>query len=171
MSKLAESVKSYLAFDVETKAWPEGEDHRRDLGVTCLAWALDSEVAHIPLSPGGGGRFHEQLDRVTLDAFVLTISQLAAGGYKIATINGLGFDFPVLAAAVPNMRDELRTLALSSYDPAFQMLCEKGFMVGLDALAVGLELVERKTKEMSGDTWDKTKKNTVFGTFIEVKRK
>lgn len=137
----------WLTFDLETHAWPEGEDHRRDLGVTCLAYALSESVYHRPAFAGG---FAPQMSKRELGLFVQDLYDYAAEGYKIATINGPGFDFPVLVVAVPEMRDTLRALALDSYDPAFQMLCEKGFMVGLDALAVGLELKERKTEDMSG---------------------
>lgn len=137
----------WLTFDLETHAWPKGEDHRRDLGVTCLALAIGESVYHRPAFAGG---FAPQMSKRELGLFVQDLYDYAAEGYKIATINGPGFDFPVLVAAVPEMRDTLRALALDSYDPAFQMLCEKGFMVGLDALAVGLELAERKTEDMSG---------------------
>lgn len=145
-------MTKWLAFDIETHSWPDGEDTRRDLGVTCLAWAMDELVFHQPVfTYGSGGSYAPQMTQAQLESFVETLCTDVADGYRIATINGLGFDFPVLAAGVGLEHfDNLRDLALDSYDPAFQMLCEKGYMVGLDALAVGLELAERKTADMSG---------------------
>lgn len=137
----------WLTFDLETQAWPEGQDHRRDLGVTCLAYALGNNVFHRPAFARG---FAPQMSKRELGLFVQDLHDYAAEGYRIGTLNGFGFDFPVLVAAVPEMRDTLCNLALGSYDPAFQMLCRHGYMIGLDAFAVGLELVERKTKDMSG---------------------
>jgi hypothetical protein len=142
----------WLAFDIETQAWPDGDDTRRDLDVTCLAWAMDELVFHLPAFTYGGDNYASQMSSAQIESFVESLCRDAADGYKIATINGLGFDFPVLAASVESleMYNNLRDLALGHYDPAFQMLCERGFMVGLDALAAGLKLSERKTKDMSG---------------------
>jgi hypothetical protein len=154
-------TSKWLAFDIETHSWPDGDDTRRDLGVTCVALALaDGPVLHWPTVIDESGVFGERLLPGDIDRLVTDLCEYSADGYKIATINGLGFDFPVLAAEVSSleMYDNLRDLALGSYDPAFQMLCERGFMVGLDAMAVGLELSERKTKDMSGakavDMWE-----------------
>jgi len=144
-------MSKWLAFDIETQACPGGDDTRRNLGVTCLAWAMDKLVFHQPVFTYGGDSYAPKMTQAQLESFVQSLCRDAADGYRIATINGLGFDFPVLAAGVGlEYFDNLRDLALNSYDPPFQMLCERGFMVGLDALAVGLELSERKTEDMNG---------------------
>lgn len=143
----------WLAFDTETHSWPDGDDTRRDLDVTCVAWALsDGPVFHYPTVVGEHEAFNAKMSRRELDKFAQRLCEYRAEGYRIATINGTGFDFPVLQQGVELLisYENLRDLALDSYDPAFQMLCERGFMVGLDALAVGLELKERKTEGMSG---------------------
>ena len=71
--------------------------------------------------------------------------------YVVVSINGAGFDFRVLAAECqhPEIETDLKRLALAHYDPCFQMLCQRGFRVGLDALARGFGL-GGKTEGMDG---------------------
>lgn len=73
-------------------------------------------------------------------------------GYDIVSWNGLGFDFDVLAEEVRDDEYAKRVadLALHSVDPAFVMLCAKGYMIGLNTAAKGLG-VEGKTEGMHGD--------------------
>ena len=77
-------------------------------------------------------------------------------GYIIASWNGLGFDYPFLIeAAVPAGDDarkwveEARKAALNHTDPGFLMVCQRGFMIGLEACAEALSL-PGKTEGFSG---------------------
>ncbi len=70
-------------------------------------------------------------------------------GYTIATWNGLGFDFDILAEE-SGMLVECRMLAIGHVDMIFHVLCELGYGVGLDAAAKGMRLAG-KSKGMSGE--------------------
>jgi predicted PolB exonuclease-like 3'-5' exonuclease len=70
-------------------------------------------------------------------------------GAQIVTWNGLGFDFDVMHEECRWWKSSLRFMAWNHIDPGFQMLCEKGFMVGLDTAAKGMGL-HGKTEGMSG---------------------
>ena len=150
---------NYVAFDLEiAEELPEGcEDWKahRPLGISC--------AVTLAVSPGGREeqRWHgaEQADgrlagRMTPSecrGLALYLLDMASKGYQIVTWNGLGFDFDVLAEEVadPVMWLALRNLALVHVDPAFQMLCEKGFMCGLEAAGKGLG-VGKKFEDVHG---------------------
>jgi hypothetical protein len=72
-------------------------------------------------------------------------------GYRIVTVNGLGFDFDILAEECESdsAAEACQRLALEHTDIGFAMFCQKGFMVGLSAMAKGLG-VAGKTEGMSG---------------------
>jgi hypothetical protein len=74
-----------------------------------------------------------------------------AKGNRIATWNGLGFDFPVLARACESTVYEqmLADLALEHIDLGFAMHCSHGYMVGMNTAAKALGL-SGKTEGMSG---------------------
>lgn len=78
------------------------------------------------------------------------LEQAAAHGYRVITWNGLGFDFRLLALEHPSLCSRLRTLAIGHVDIAFQLQCERGYMIALDKAAEGLG-VEGKREGMHGD--------------------
>jgi hypothetical protein len=81
--------------------------------------------------------------------------------YEIVTWNGLKFDFAILAEE-GSQPEKCAVMALDHIDIAFQMLCEKGFMIGLETAAEGLGL-EGKTKGVHGATapvmWQKDRES------------
>lgn len=139
-------------FDLETeRAVPSDRSQSYALGITCAAiWAND-------LNQLFTGKVHydgRYTNRMTVDdarylaTYLLTLAQ---DGYKIVTINGLSFDFRVLAEECqdPSLGVKLKELAWSHYDPCFQMMCQKGYPVGLEAMAEGFGL-EGKSEGMGG---------------------
>lgn len=72
-----------------------------------------------------------------------------AEGWIPLTWNGLSFDFDILAEE--SMSDEHQVscvnMARKHYDLAFQMLCDKGFMVGMQAAAKGMGLAGKNKLE------------------------
>ena len=76
------------------------------------------------------------------------LSAFQSRGYHIVTWNGLGFDFPVVAEA-SGMWQECAELALGHVDIGFQMLCQLGFMCGLNTAAQAMG-DGGKTEGMSG---------------------
>jgi hypothetical protein len=69
-------------------------------------------------------------------------------GYTVATWNGVGFDFDILAEE-SGMLTQCRRLALDHVDPMFHILCELGFGVSLQAAARGMKLAG-KPEGMNG---------------------
>ena len=148
--------KKWLAFDIETlhKA-PENPSDSYALGVTCAATMRsgDDRPRLWAAGPvGADGRYPEKMTPAQVCDFAAYLVESAHDGYSVASINGLGFDFRVLAEECKDLVtfDNLRELALAHYDPPFQMLCERGFMVGMKALAIGLQLTEQKSADMDG---------------------
>jgi len=152
----------YVAFDLEiAKELPEGcEDWKahRPLGISCavtLAVSPEAEGERTERRWHGAeqadGRLADRMTPQECQALADYLLMKKSQGYQIVTWNGLGFDFDVLAEEVNDLDvwQALRDLALVHVDPAFQMLCEKGFMCGLEAAAQGLG-VGKKFEDVHG---------------------
>jgi hypothetical protein len=68
-------------------------------------------------------------------------------GYTLAAQNGTGFDWRLMAM-LTNRGHRCADLSVHSFDPCFQVLCMKGFPVGLRAMADAWKLPD---KEMNGE--------------------
>jgi len=154
----------FVTFDIEiAQEIPEGcKDYHvvAPLGITCAAKNMNGfgAVAYTP-AVGADGNYRERMTREECVMMLEDLEFLKSEGFAIVTWNGLGFDFQVLAEECTlglhgQERDEIwrrvGDLAWNSYDPGFQMVCEKGFMIGLQAAATGLG-VQGKTEGMHGD--------------------
>ena len=146
-----------VAFDIEIcKRIPEGTaDWKtiRPLGISCGATLTsDGELRLWHGAEQPSGRLSARLSPEECRDLTAFLLEMEEQGYTAVTWNGLGFDFDVLAEECQDtrMRDLLARLALNHIDIAFAMLCEKGFMVGLDTAAKGMGL-EGKTEGMRGD--------------------
>jgi hypothetical protein len=84
-------------------------------------------------------------------ALAIDLMSYACAGFKVVGINSAGFDLRVMAEECrdTDIYRNLRGLALDHYDPCFQMFCQRGFPVGLNALAKGFGLGS-KTEGMDG---------------------
>ena len=140
----------YVAFDLEiAKEVPDGEDlkEHRPLGITCAATITETGILKVwhnnyapKISPASLAKLINYLKR-----------QFDEEGRIPITWNGLGFDFDILAeeSFFDASKENCIYLAINHIDPGFQMVCERGFMVGLDAAAKGLNL-SGKTEGMHG---------------------
>ena len=72
-----------------------------------------------------------------------TLVKLPHTGYSLLTWNGLSFDFKVLAAQ-SGEHDVAVRLAMDHFDIMFQILCIKGFALGLDRVCAGAGLEGKK---------------------------
>lgn len=140
-------TRKIIGFDIEiVKEVPEGEElmdhmplgiscmaaHRVGFGDTDAAWHTRREV---------DGMFGGAMGPGALDEVVYWLHEMQQDkGYKIITWNGAGFDFQVLASEC-FCGDLVREIVWDHIDLGFQMLCEKGYMIGLDTAANGLGLV------------------------------
>jgi hypothetical protein len=139
--------RKYLAFDIETaKVLPEGDPNWRScrpLGISCAATLLDDTDELIA--------WHGSEDTMSRDEAAGLVEYLATQvglGYTIATWNGMGFDFDILAEE-SGMLADCRELAVNHVDMMFHILCRLGYGVSLNAAAKGMGL-EGKPEGMNG---------------------
>ena len=134
--------RKYLAFDIEiSKVLPEeiGDlKSHRPLGICCAAtFAEDAERPYLWYTCATDGKPSPQMSRDELSQLVDFLNAQVEAGYTIATWNGLGFDFDILAEESGRV-DDCKRLAVEHIDMMFHVFCEKGFAVSLDAAAKGI---------------------------------
>jgi hypothetical protein len=142
----------FLAFDIETaKILPKEVDDllsHRPLGISCTATlAAGQEKAELFYSKNDDGSPAAKMSRQDLSGFVDTLLRRVSEGYTIVTLNGLGFDFDILAEE-SGRKDDCKKLALDHVDMMFHVFCCKGFGVGLNAAARAIG--RGKTEDMDG---------------------
>lgn len=141
-----------LAFDIETaKITPEGEDiqNHRPLGISCWAIAWQDEGGNIGARSGQGEQITMPMSQGECQWLVDRLLFMRdMRGYSLVTHNGVSFDFDILAEE-SGYFTKCQSLAMRSVDTCFQVHCMKGFPVGLEAIAKGMNL-SGKTEGMSG---------------------
>jgi hypothetical protein len=134
---------AFVAFDIEiAKPVPDGPDiliHRP--GIACAALAREGgERAAILFDPSEAPELFDPATKaMTRDGTLRVLAALddAAGrGDTIVTWNGAGFDFRLLADETGRRADCAR-LVKTSVDMMFQVLCERGHPLSLDAALKG----------------------------------
>jgi hypothetical protein len=137
---------AFVAFDVEiAKPVPDGPDilsHRP--GIACAALAREGEErASILYDPSISPEFFDPSTRaMTREGALRILAELerAAGrGDRLVTWNGAGFDFRLLADETGRHADCAR-LVMASVDMMFQVLCDRGHPLSLDAALKGAGL-------------------------------
>ncbi len=134
----------FIAFDIETaKILPKDVEDllaHRPLGISCAATlAADQSKPQLFYSKKTDGSPSPTMSKDDLSQFVDFLLARSAEGYTIVTLNGLGFDFDVLAEE-SGRQDDCKQLALSHVDMLFHVFCGKGFGVGLNAAAKAIGL-------------------------------
>ena len=132
----------YIGFDIETvKPFPEGDDWRdhRPLGITCAAIWQSDQRQQTWCSRDAAGRPLDRMTREDASRLVDRLKVLTGYGYVIATWNGLGFDFDVLAEE-SGRHDDCAELARHHVDMMMHVFCVKGFPLGLNVVAAGIGL-------------------------------
>lgn len=123
----------FAAFDLEIAEPMENEYAGQH--ISCAAIFTDQGV-----------KYHQNFPYMTpFDAgFLLgNLLELESQGYSILTWNGLSFDFRVLAEQSDRLF-ECKRMAMEHYDLMFQVLCVKGFPLGLNKAAIGAGLEGKK---------------------------
>jgi len=137
---------AFVAFDVEIATpVPDGPDilsHRP--GIACAALAREEEgAAAILFDPSASPELFDMRSRtMTRDGALRILAALeeAVGrGDTLVTWNGAGFDFRLLADETGRHADCVR-LTVGSVDMMFQVLCERGHPLSLDAALKGAGL-------------------------------
>jgi hypothetical protein len=136
---------AFVAFDVEiAKPVPDGPDilvHKP--GIACAALAREGdERASILFDPAESPELFGPATTMTREGALRILAALedAVGrGDTLVTWNGAGFDFRLLADESGRPADCAR-LAMASVDMMFQVLCERGHPLSLDAALKGAAL-------------------------------
>jgi len=133
---------NFVAFDLEVAdELPDTEDWHRllPLPISCVGIANRQTDTIVALhgQEADDGRLAHQLTPEQARSIVIYLENLARDGATLVSWNGLGFDLIVLAEACEGAywTDRCRALALDHCDMAFQMLCERGFMISLQTAA------------------------------------
>ena len=137
---------AFVAFDVEiAKPVPDGPDilvHKPGLACAAIAREGDARAA-ILFDPGASPEYFEPATRtMTREGAVKILEALedAVGrGDRLVTWNGAGFDFRLLADETGRHAECVR-LVMASVDMMFQVLCERGHPLSLDAALKGAGL-------------------------------
>lgn len=147
-----------VGFDLEiAKVVPQGEkdwDKHRPLGISCAAITITlpgGDMTYIwphPAKYDPKVMLPSKLPIHEVDNLIRVLWDYHIQGYHIVTWNGLKFDFAILAEE-GSMPKTCKKIAFNHIDIGFQMLCERGYMIGLDTAAKGLDL-PGKTEGMHG---------------------
>lgn len=149
--------RRWLAFDLEIAALDldDGGDWkaRRPLGITCAAFAELGNDGAIKTETFCGADtetgFAPRMSRQDCRGIVYELRECVEdGGFTLLTWNGLSFDLDILAEE-SGMHAECVELAMNHVDMMLHFFCEKGYPVGLDAVARGMGL-QGKTEGMDG---------------------
>ena len=138
------------------------EENFEPLRFTCLATALvyaDEGTRDAIVWFGANGKaIHGELAVICTDAAAsmqesdcsrvlrYVEDKVYSSGARVVTFNGVSFDFRLLAAQFPRGSREALScaeLAWASYDPCLEMLCSKGFPVGLKAMCEAFGLPQK----------------------------
>lgn len=156
----------FVAFDIEiTKEIPDGlKDWKsiRPLGISCAA-TMRSDQTVPSLWHGDileSGMYSPSMSSLQCKEMFNCLKECQDGGFPVVTWNGLSFDFDILTeeclageadkVLYGHQRRIAIDVAMNHIDMMFQMVCEKGYPVGLDNTAKGMGL-KGKTEGMHGD--------------------
>jgi hypothetical protein len=142
-----------IAFDIEiAQVLPDGvEDwsRYRPLGISCAATVSTGDSPVLWYGNKAAGEYSDQMNPAEAQELVSYLQAQVEDGGMILTWNGLGFDFDILAEE-SGMLEECSELALNHIDMMFHVFCVKGYALGLDKAAKGMDLAG-KTPGISGD--------------------
>jgi hypothetical protein len=161
-----------VGFDIETaQLAPQDRSASYKLGITCAAVSFQDGIKHI-FYPGFGEVSHVWLSNspfaVTytsqpgehggtmslsdLQSMTRLLDKIHKEGHGLVTWNGAGFDFRVLYEELEGdaaAQAIIANLAMEHLDVMFQVLCIKGYPVGLEACAK--EMIMRSKVGMHGE--------------------
>jgi len=137
----------FVSFDLEiaTEVPDTGRDWLRHRpGIACAAIMREGDrEPTVMFEPGANPDLYDNRTKAmngpACDSLVTMLSAAVEDGRTIVTWNGLGFDFAILAVE-SGRRAECIELALGSVDMMFQVFCEKGYPLKLDAALAGMRL-------------------------------
>jgi hypothetical protein len=133
----------FIAWDIEI-AKELGDDpgnwmEHWPFGISCAmaAWRDTADGQTICYKTWQSYEEEDALDVDQCQDMVEWLGRSQTNGFKIATTNGAGFDFKVLAHESQE-HDTCVKLTMNHVDFLYIMLAKKGFPVGLDAMCAGM---------------------------------
>ncbi len=143
LEEIMKRNRKYLAFDIEIgRILPEDETDwkiHRPLGITCAA-AVSSDGELWNWWANENGKYSPVITGEQCRGMVNQLVRLVdEGEYTILTWNGLGFDFDILSEESGSFI-ACKRLALDHIDMMFHFFASRGYPLGLDAAAKGMEL-------------------------------
>jgi len=143
-------IAKYVAWDIETATIvPDGEDwdKYRPYGISCAATLTSDGELRVWHGDKRGGEYATRMTPTQCQQLAQYLVELHAEGYQVVGFNSAKYDFDVLAEECQDIIsfDNLVELTWDSIDPGFQMLCEVGYMTGLNKLAKGMGLAGKLT--------------------------
>lgn len=136
-----------ISFDLEIAEEVTGSDWKsfRPLGITCAAamFKNKSEVCKFYYNTSNG-RLPKNEASEMVDDMLANVSE----GYTLVTVNGLGFDFDVLAEESGRYEDCAKLAMDHHVDLMLLPLCRHGWPVGLQAFAEGTR-IQGKLKQVT----------------------
>jgi hypothetical protein len=156
-------ANNILAFDLEiaTPFPNDGEWRHKGLGISVATayHVQDGQGIYetwLPPRIDLGGQDYEWETRIPPQQVAKMVQYLQSQvmkGARLVTWNGVGFDFPFIQEHLgerPLWESVTKALAMQSYDACLQLVCERGFAVGLEAVCRGFGL-GAKLDGMHGD--------------------
>jgi hypothetical protein len=140
-------MEKYCAWDIEIATEiPDGTEDWRTLGplgISCASAYHEDGYTALWHGDVSGAGIEERMDR---ERALLMLNFLAMQQFMhnrpVVTWNGIGFDFEVLLQE-SDCPAIIAPLALDHIDIGFAMLCDKGYMCGLNAAAQGMKVGEK----------------------------
>jgi hypothetical protein len=161
-----------VGFDLETaQLAPNDRNASFKLGITCAALSFQDgtkytfypdfgEVSHAWLSnspfavtyTSNSGEYGGNMTPADLQRMTRLLAKIHKEGHSLVTWNGAGFDFRVLYEELEGDKASqaiISNLAMEHLDVMFQVLCIKGYPVGLEACAK--YMINKSKVGMHGD--------------------
>ena len=138
------TVASTVTYDTVTKewekrAWFSDPADENIVGMTSPdnTWS-DYSPGKRPLAP--------TMSKKTAQAMLQYMDEKKKQGYVLCAWNGAAFDLQMIGAVAENM-ELAGSLAIELLDPMYQILSQKGFPIGLKAVAAGLSIDQSKSMD------------------------
>ena len=137
-----------LGFDIEISNIFDlrpGEDIDKyaPFDISVAATHADGGEQRLWLSNGSDGKPLLNLDRARARELLDYLHQMQRVGHALVAWNGLSFDLRWVGYAAGDL-PKATGIALKMYDPMFQFFKSKGFPIGLEAVARGMNIAMRK---------------------------
>ena len=139
---------SFLSFDIEISDvfdLKPGEEMEKyaPFHLAVASTVVHGGESHVWYSVDGEGHPLANMTRNESRGLLAYLDQAQQNGTMVCAWNGLGFDLRWIGHTARNMALAAK-IALKSYDPMFQFFNQRGFPVGLAAVAKGMGVKQEK---------------------------